>query len=67
MNFDSPAGGGGSCLNCSNKMIKKSFSLASLARVLTINPLYLIMQANKFLSFYFGKCKNYSFLVFLLL
>ena len=52
-------GGGGSCLNCSNKIIRKISSLASLVRVLLINLLYLVRQANKILS--------YSILVFLLL
>ena len=33
-------GVGGSCLNCSNKIIKKISSLASLARALLINLLY---------------------------
>ena len=40
INFDFPAGGGGggSCLNCSNKIIKKKFSLArSLAFYLFIS------------------------------
>ena len=64
INFGFPAGG--SCLNCSDKIIIKNF-LASLAHVLLINLLYLVRQANKFLSFYFCKCKSYSILVFLLL
>ena len=66
INFDFPAGVG-SCLNCSNKIIKKNSSLASLAGVLLINVLYLVKQANKFLNFYFCKCKCYFILVFLLL
>ena len=40
INFDFPAGGGGSCLNCSNKIIKQFCSLASLARVLLINLIF---------------------------
>ena len=46
--------GGGSCFNCSNKIIKKKFSLASLARSL-IRPIN------------FSVCKSYSVLVVLLL
>ena len=64
INFDFPAGGGGSCLYCSNKIIKKK---SSLARILLINLLYLVRQADNCLSFYFCKCKSYSILVFLLL
>ena len=45
----------------------KISSLASLARVLLSNLLYLVREADKFLSFYFCKCKSYSILVFLLL
>ena len=58
INFDFPAGG--SCLNCSDRIMKKISSLASLACVFLINLLYLFRQANKFLSLYFGKCKSYS-------
>ena len=59
-------GGGGSCFNCSKKIIKKISSLASLACVLLINLLYLVRQADKFLSFYFCKRLSYSILMFLL-
>ena len=37
--------------------------LASLARVLLVNLLYLVRQAEKFLSFYFCKHKSYSILM----
>ena len=40
--------GGGSCLNCYNYIIKKISSFASLARVLFIEILYLVRQADKF-------------------
>ena len=36
INFDFPAGGGGSCFNCSNKIILKNF-LARFARSCFIN------------------------------
>ena len=52
--------GGGSCLNCSDRIIKNNSSLASLARVFSINLLYLFRQANKFLRLYFCKCKSFS-------
>ena len=38
--------------------------LALLAHVLLINLLYLVRQADKFLSFYFCKRKSYSILMF---
>ena len=60
INFDFPAGG--SCLNCSNKINLKKSSLASLARVLLINLLRLVRQADEFLGLYFCKRKSYSIL-----
>ena len=58
INFDFPAGGGegGSCLNCSNKIIK---NISSLASVLLIN-----------LRFYFCKltsCSSMRFFVIIML
>ena len=59
INFDFPAVW--SCLNCSNKIIEK---IPSLAHVILINLLYLVRQADKFLSYYFCKRKSYSILMF---
>ena len=81
MNFHvaSRGGGGGSSLTLpfqqgGGVMFKlfqynnlKNSLLASLARVLLINLLYLVRQADKFLGFYFCKHKSYSIWVFLLL
>ena len=53
INFDFPAGG--SCLNCFNKIIKKKILARSF---LFLNLLYLVRQADTFLSFYF--CKRRS-------
>ena len=64
INFEFPAGGGGSCLNCFNKIIKKK---SMLARVLLLNLLYQARQADTFLSFYFASAKVNSTLLFLLL
>ena len=58
--------GGGSCFNCSNEIIKKNSSLASLTRVSLISLLYSVRQADKILSFYFCRCNSYSISVFLL-
>ena len=59
--------GGGSCFNCSNEIIKKISSLASLTCVSLTNLLYLVRQTDKTLSFYFCRCNSYSISVFLLL
>ena len=56
INFDFPAGGGGSCLNCYNKIIC----------VLLINLLYLVRQGIKFHSFYFCNAKVILFWCFYL-
>ena len=64
--FDIPAGagGGGSCLNCSNKIMTNDSSLACL---LLINLLYLVRTCRKterFLFFIFASPKVILFYYF---
>ena len=65
INFDFPAGGWGVRFNFFQYFKKIPHSLRFARSCLFINLLYLVRQANKFLSFYFYKCKSYSILVFL--